>query len=276
LVNSRCDGVILRLLWVFVNIEPGIPYKNGLWVVVVERGKVGRIEGMEEIETKIVATIGPASVDLVKELVEAGADYVRINTAYGDEGQYETVLDSLEEVGGEVEVIWDIKELGALEYAQARGIGVVAVSFAEREGQITEVRERIEGVRVIAKIESRPGVENFEKILAVSDGIMVARGDLGRAVPVERVPPLQKEFTRKTLEAGKFLITATEMLLSMVEKPEPTRAEVSDVANAIFEHSSAVMLSEETAIGKYPVESVRMMRRIIVEAEKWNRENSLS
>lgn len=245
-------------------------------MVVIERGKVGRIEEMEEIETKIIATIGPASVGLVKELVEAGIDYVRINTAYGDEGQYETVLDSLEEVGGGVEVIWDIKELGALEYARAKGIGMVAVSFAEREEQIVEVRERMEKVKVIAKIESRLGVENFEKILAVSDGIMVARGDLGRAVPVERVPPLQKEFTRKTLEAGKFLITATEMLLSMVEKPEPTRAEVSDVANAIFEHSSAVMLSEETAIGKYPVESVKMMRRIIAEAEKWNRENGLS
>lgn len=231
---------------------------------------------MEEIETKIIATIGPASVGLVKELVEAGIDYVRINTAYGDEGQYEMVLDSLEEVGGGVEVIWDIKELGALEYARAKGIGMVAVSFAEREEQIVEVRERMEKVRVIAKIESRLGVENFEKILAVSDGIMVARGDLGRAVPVERVPPLQKDFTKRTLEAGKFLITATEMLLSMVEKPEPTRAEVSDVANAIFEHSSAVMLSEETAIGKYPVESVKMMRRIIAEAEKWNRENGLS
>lgn len=243
---------------------------------MIERGKVGRIEEMEEIETKIIATIGPASVGLVKELVEAGIDYVRINTAYGDEGQYEMVLDSLEEVGGGVEVIWDIKELGALEYARAKGIGMVAVSFAEREEQIVEVRERMEKVRVIAKIESRLGVENFEKILAVSDGIMVARGDLGRAVPVERVPPLQKDFTKRTLEAGKFLITATEMLLSMVEKPEPTRAEVSDVANAIFEHSSAVMLSEETAIGKYPVESVKMMRRIILEAEKWNRENSLS
>lgn len=245
-------------------------------MVVIERGKVGRIEEMEEIETKIIATIGPASVGLVKELVEAGIDYVRINTAYGDEGQYEMVLDSLEEVGGGVEVIWDIKELGALEYARAKGIGMVAVSFAEREEQIVEVRERMEKVRVIAKIESRLGVENFEKILAVSDGIMVARGDLGRAVPVERVPPLQKDFTKRTLEAGKFLITATEMLLSMVEKSEPTRAEVSDVANAIFEHSSAVMLSEETAIGKYPVESVKMMRRIIAEAEKWNRENGLS
>lgn len=243
---------------------------------MIERGKVGRIEEMEEIETKIIATIGPASVGLVKELVEAGIDYVRINTAYGDEGQYEMVLDSLEEVGGGVEVIWDIKELGALEYARAKGIGMVAVSFAEREEQIVEVRERMEKVRVIAKIESRLGVENFEKILAVSDGIMVARGDLGRAVPVERVPPLQKDFTKRTLEAGKFLITATEMLLSMVEKSEPTRAEVSDVANAIFEHSSAVMLSEETAIGKYPVESVKMMRRIIAEAEKWNRENGLS
>lgn len=242
--------------------------------MVVERGKAGRIERVEEIKTKIIATVGPASVDLVRELVEAGVDYVRINTAYGDEKQYEAILNNLDEVGGEVEVIWDIKELEALEYARTKGIGIVAVSFAEREEQIAEVRERMERVRVIAKIESRLGVENFEKILEASDGIMVARGDLGRAVPVERIPPLQKEFTKKTLGEGKFLITATEMLLSMVEKPEPTRAEVSDVANAIFEHSSAVMLSEETAIGKYPIEAVKMMRRIIVEAEKWNLENN--
>ena len=98
---------------------------------------------------------------------------------------------------------------------------------------------------------------------------MVARGDLGTAVSLEKVPPLQKEFTIKTLEKGKFLVTATEMLLSMVNNPLPTRAEVSDVANAVFENSSAVMLSEETAIGKYPVNAVRMMRKIIVEAEKW-------
>ena len=98
---------------------------------------------------------------------------------------------------------------------------------------------------------------------------MVARGDLGRAVTLEKVPPLQKDFTFKTLKRGKFLVTATEMLLSMVNNNQPTRAEVSDVANAVFDKSSAVMLSEETAIGKYPVESVQMMRKIIVAAEEW-------
>ncbi len=102
---------------------------------------------------------------------------------------------------------------------------------------------------------------------------MVARGDLGEAVSLEKVPPLQKDFTIKTLAKGRFLVTATEMLLSMTNNPHPTRAEVSDVANAVFEHSSAVMLSEETAIGKYPVETVAYMRKIIVEAENWNLTN---
>lgn len=102
---------------------------------------------------------------------------------------------------------------------------------------------------------------------------MVARGDLGEAVSLEKVPPLQKEFTIKTLSKNKFLVTATEMLLSMTENPRPTRAEVSDVANAVFDYSSAVMLSEETAIGKFPVEAVSYMRRIIEEAEKWRNKN---
>jgi pyruvate kinase len=122
---------------------------------------------------------------------------------------------------------------------------------------------------LISKIESKRGVENFDEILAASDGIMIARGDLGVAESLEKVPPMQKDFTNKAKVKDKFLITATEMLLSMVDNPEPTRAEVSDVANAVFDNSSAVMLSEETAIGKYPVETVIMMRKIIVEAEKW-------
>lgn len=223
--------------------------------------------------TKIVVTIGPASLEkeILRSLVDEGMDYARINTAYGDEKQYDLILRNLREVSSkrEVEIILDIKELGKIDYALKNDIRMIGLSFAEDGDQVREIKKRMVGGFVISKIESIRGVENFEEILEVSDGIMVARGDLGRAVSLEKVPLLQKEFTYKTLRKGKFLVTATEMLLSMVEKPEPTRAEVSDVANAVFDCSTAVMLSEETAIGRYPIEAVRMMRKIIVEAEKW-------
>jgi len=225
-------------------------------------------------KTKIIATIGPASLDstVFKEIIAAGANFIRINTAYGDEDQYSTILNNLKNIKSpeEVKVIFDIKDLNKLNFAISHGIKTIALSFVERASQIEKIKKIMPNAFVVAKIESKKGVANFDSILEVSDGIMVARGDLGKAVSLEKVPPLQKEFTRKTLEKGKFLITATEMLLSMIENPEPTRAEVSDVANAVFEHSSALMLSEETAIGKYPVEAVKMMKKIILEAEKWN------
>lgn len=229
---------------------------------------------MKSLKTKIIATIGPASLDfpIFQDIIRAGIDYIRINTAYGEEQQYDLILNNLKssQHQKEIKVILDIKDLDKLNYAVNRNINIVAISFIESLGQIEEVRKRIPSAFVISKIESKKGVENFGAILKASNGIMIARGDLGRAVSLEKVPPLQKEFTYKTLEKGKFLVTATEMLLSMVVNPRPTRAEVSDVANAVFDHSSAVMLSEETATGKYPVEAVKMMRRIIAEAEKWN------
>jgi len=229
---------------------------------------------MNNLKTKIIATIGPASLDfqVFQDLITEGIDYIRINTAYDDERQYDSILNNLKssQTQKKVQVILDIKDLSKLDYALKHNIKIIALSFVETPGQIEEVKRQIPDTFVISKIESETGVKNFKTILDASDGIMVARGDLGKSVSLEKVPPLQKEFTHETLEKGKFLITATEMLLSMVNNPEPTRAEVSDVANAVFDHSSAVMLSEETAIGKHPVESVKMMRKIIKEAEKWN------
>jgi pyruvate kinase len=229
---------------------------------------------MPNRNTKIIATIGPSSLELpvLRQLAESGMDIIRINTAYGDAAQYDLILENLLKVDPKrkIEIILDIKSLDALEYAADKGIKMIALSFAESAQQVEEVKEKISGAFVISKIESQPGVAAFTEILAVSEGIMVARGDLATAVSLEKVPPLQKQFTRKTLEAGKMLIAATEMLLSMVSNPQPTRAEVSDVANAVFDHSTAVMLSEETAIGKHPVEAVAMMHKIIVEAENWN------
>lgn len=228
---------------------------------------------VEDVHTKIIATIGPATLELEKfqKLIDAGIDYIRINTAYGDEAQYTTILDNLTKVKKHkaVKAIFDLKGEGIIPFALQHDVFMYALSFAEDKEQIAKMRRLLSDSFLISKIESKRGVENFDEILAASDGIMIARGDLGKAETLEKVPPMQKDFTNKAQVKGKFLITATEMLLSMVDHPEPTRAEVSDVANAVFDNSSAVMLSEETAIGKYPVETVIMMRKILVEAEKW-------
>jgi pyruvate kinase len=122
-------------------------------------------------------------------------------------------------------------------------------------------------IPVISKIERRQAVEQFDRILAVSDAVMVARGDMGVNIPLEQVPLVQKEIILKCNQAGKPVITATQMLLSMVNAPRPTRAEVTDVANAIFDGTDAVMLSNETSVGMYPVETVKMMARIARRAE---------
>ena len=233
---------------------------------------------MRDIQTKIIATIGPATLDfkVFKALVKEGIDFIRINTSYGDLEQYDLILDHLKNVGADkkVRVILDIKSLSALDYARERKIRYIALSFTESAEQIAAVRSALPGCFVISKIETHAGIDHFDEILDASDGIMIARGDLGHAVSLENVPPLQKTFTYKSLAKMKFVITATEMLLSMVDNKKPTRAEVSDVANAVFDRSHAVMLSEETAIGKYPVEAVRMMHKIIVQAEEWNRKNN--
>lgn len=234
---------------------------------------------MIDIETKIIVTIGPATLDFIvfQGLVNEGIDFVRINTSYGDPAQYDKILENLKKAKGAktVEVILDIKRLEVLDYARKNNIRYIALSFAESKEQVEAVRQALPDCFVISKIETHKGVEHFDEILEASDGIMIARGDLGLAVSLEKVPPLQKSFTYKSLAKQKFVITATEMLLSMMNKPTPTRAEVSDVANAVFDRSHAVMLSEETAIGSYPIEAVHMMHKIIVEAEEWNRRNNL-
>jgi pyruvate kinase len=147
----------------------------------------------------------------------------------------------------------------------------LALSFVSSAEDVTSVRailrENDADIPIIAKIERGVAVDKFDSILAVSDGIMVARGDLGVDIPLEEVPLVQKEIIKECNQAGKPVITATQMLESMVNAPRPTRAEVTDVANAIFDGTDAIMLSEETSIGKYPVQAVKMMARIAREAE---------
>ncbi len=147
----------------------------------------------------------------------------------------------------------------------------LALSFVADAGDVTGVRtilqEHNADIPIIAKIERGVAVDKLEGILIASDGIMVARGDLGVDIPLERVPLVQKEIIKKCNQAGKPVITATQMLESMMNAPRPTRAEVTDVANAIFDGSDAIMLSAETSIGKYPVQAIRMMARISREVE---------
>lgn len=159
------------------------------------------------------------------------------------------------------------KDIEDLHFGLSIGIDFVAVSFVRRSDDIVFARRIMEAagrvVPIIAKIEKQEAVQNFEEILEVSDGIMIARGDLGVEAPVEEVPVIQKRLIRRCNEVSKPVITATQMLDSMIRNPRPTRAEVTDVSNAIIDGTDAVMLSGETASGKYPIEAVKMMARII-------------
>ena len=157
-------------------------------------------------------------------------------------------------------------------YASQHSCDYLALSFVNTADDVREVRSIIEAsggdARIISKIESQMGIDNIDAIIAESDGIMVARGDLGVEVPMEKLPTLQKEIIRKCRENGKFAIVATEMLASMYTNPRPTRAEVSDIANAVLDGTDCVMLSGETTVGKYPVSAVDFMSRICESVEE--------
>lgn len=165
------------------------------------------------------------------------------------------------------------KDAADIRFGLENDIDFIAASFVRKAQDVLEIREILEEmdmnhVQIISKIESQEGIDNIEEIIKVSDGIMVARGDLGVEIPAEIVPMVQKDIIKKCNAAGKAVITATQMLESMQQNPRPTRAEASDVANAIFDGTDATMLSGESANGAYPVESVATMARIDREAEK--------
>lgn len=233
--------------------------------------------------TKIVATIGPSSSDekILEKMIKSGVNVCRLNFAYGTFESHRKVIVSIRKIAKKlkqsVAILQDIRDTVGrpkedLLFGIENDIDYVALSFIKSPSDVANLRKILkkEPIQIIAKIETPGAVENFDKILELSDGIMIARGDLGIQMPQEKVPIIQKQIIEKCIRATKPVIVATQMLSSMVLSSKPTRAEVSDVANAVIDHTDAVMLSEETTKGEHPVEVVRVMRNIIEEVEKSN------
>ena len=164
------------------------------------------------------------------------------------------------------------KDISDIEFGIEQGIDFIAASFVRKASDVLEIRKVLEDndasdIQIISKIESQEGVDNIDSILQVSDGIMIARGDMGVEIPIERVPIIQKNIIKKCNEAGKIVITATQMLDSMIRNSLPTRAEACDICNAIFDGTDAIMLSGESASGLYPIEAAKTMSKIAKETE---------
>lgn len=164
------------------------------------------------------------------------------------------------------------KDISDINFGIDQELDFIAASFIRRAGDVLAIKRLLESrdsdIQIIAKIENEEGINNLDEIIKVADGVMVARGDMGVVLPTQDVPLIQKKIIQECNKAGKPVVTATQMLDSMIRNPRPTRAEASDVANAIFDGSDAVMLSGETAAGRYPLEAMEMMRRIAVRAEE--------
>jgi pyruvate kinase len=224
-------------------------------------------------KTKIIITISPGinRLSILKEMKKAGADIVRVNTKYIKVKDYDKIKKNCQRL--KFKVMVGIKKRTILRELTEKEFDYLAVSFAENPGEIEKIRKMFKRkIKIISKIETKKGVRNIEKLIKVSDGIMIARGDLGEQMSFEKVPMIQKLITKKCNKKKKMSITATEMLHSMVCRKRPTRAEASDVVNAILEGSEALLLAEETAIGKYPVLSVKVMNKLIKETESHIRE----
>lgn len=250
---------------------------------------------------EIIATIGPASEDkeTLSAFIDAGMTIARLNfswqTPVTAAPYVEMIRSCAAEKGKKISLMQDLsgprvqtttghhldvnaeevlteKDMSDLSYGIDAGIEYIAISFVGSREPIDRVRAVINDsgstARIVAKIERREALEHLDEIIDAADVVMVARGDLGDAVPIEEVPFIQHKIIKHCHAAGKPVIVATQMLLSMTEHDIPTRAEVSDVAYAIVDGATGVMLSEETAQGKHPVEAVKIMRRIVDCAEK--------
>lgn len=251
-------------------------------------------------KAQIVATLGPASgnTETFFVMVKNQAIAVRLNFAWGNFEeklvQIDTVRAAEKKFNVRIPIIADLPgpriqegkihgykknisvltdaDIERMKFCIEKNVDYFALSFVGSAHDVEVARAVVKKLggaqKIIAKIERLAALEAIKEIIAVSDAIMIARGDLGSEIPLEQIPFAQAKIIALSNQAGKPVITATEMLLSMKENPRPTRAEVTDVVNAILQGSDAVMLSEETSIGKYPVETVQMMEKIIIEAEK--------
>lgn len=249
---------------------------------------------------QIVATIGKSSenIDVLKKMITAGVDIARLNFSWGSLEEKKTIIDNLrtvEKETGKKFILQDVpgprlqsgdfhtydknvtssfteEDRKIVLFGIKQKLDFVALSFVGGANDVLDcknfIKENGGTAKVIAKIERKVAMDNFDEILKVADAVMVARGDLGNEFPLEEIPFVQKEIISKCKNAGKPVIVATQMMLSMTDKTEPTRAEVSDVYDAISEGADAVMLSEETAAGSHPVEAVVYMEKIVSEAEK--------
>ena len=251
-------------------------------------------------QTQIVATIGPAcgNVDVISKMIESGMDVARINFSHSTReinGEYiKNIREAARATGRRIPIIQDLsgprakteeghafdmneqsiitkKDLADLDFGIKEKVDYVAQSFVGRAEDVLVLRRAIEergaSIPIIAKIERKLAIENFDEILKATDAIMIARGDLGSEVPLENIPFIERDLIGKSRAAKKPVIVATQMMYSMKDNIEPTRAEVTDVAYAILMSADAVMLSDETAAGKYPVEVVAMMEKIVSRAE---------
>ncbi len=248
----------------------------GKRLVITPETMEGTAERVSTVFTTLAENLKPGDQILLSDgLIElrvveiAGADVVTEIVNGGMLGENKGI--NLPGVAIKVPSLTEKDEID-LEFCLKAGADTVAVSFVQTAEDVLYVKRRIKELGsdawVIAKLEKPQAVDHLDSILEAADGIMVARGDLGVEVPPEKVPAIQKHIIRRAAEYRKPVITATQMLESMIENPRPTRAEASDVANAIYDGSDAVMLSAESAAGKYPVESVAMMAKIILETEK--------
>ena len=163
------------------------------------------------------------------------------------------------------------EDIEDLKFGVEQKVDMIAASFVNKAQDIADMRTIVGNTPIIAKIESVQGVANLDEIIAAADGIMVARGDLGVEYPVEKLPTVQKMIIKKCNAANKFVVVATEMMLNMMQKPRPSRAETSDVANAVYDGTDCVMTSEETAMGAFPVLTIQTMKKIATEA--WTQKN---
>ena len=241
--------------------------------------------------SKIIATIGDATDKILRKIVEGAADAVLIDSYYGSSEQnverIEKVKALREEAGRDLAIIYDVDHIYAknkyklirideenVDFACANDVDFVACPFVGNLEEITKVKELVKShgknIGIIVKIDCKDGYDNLDDILEIADAIMINRDELGVDISYEDLPGIQKEIVRRANEAAKVVILTTQMLYSMVYNPRPTRAEVSDVANAIFDGVDAVMLTEETAIGDYPCEALETLDRIIRTVEKNN------